>query len=197
MGDFGDKRNAEGYHDPTPYKAIKNMIKPGEIWIFHKKDNTEVEVLVVAFSDDVATILFLMDEYKDGCVEVVSNGVKYVNPRMLNWSWGSYLNKCVRKLNDQEFNTILDAIENVLVVMIGKKEVKPLHPELEAKNAELRELEQRLADMETNKAFVESCCDMIQAELNKTKAEADKYKVQFEMIKGMYDALTEKILQRA
>ena len=121
MGDFGDKRNAEGYHDPTPYQAIKNMIKPGEIWTFQRKDNTEAEVLVVAFSDNVATILYLMDDYKDGCIEVVSKGVKYVNPRMLNWSWGGFLGKCVRKLSVQEFNQVGVEIEKILAIRIVKE----------------------------------------------------------------------------
>ena len=116
-----DKKNAEGYSDPTPYQAVKNMIKPGEIWTFQKKDNTEVEVLVVAFNDNVATILFLMDDYKDGCVECVSKSLKYVNPRMLNWTWGGYLNRCIRKMSVQEFNQIGLELEKVLSVKVGKE----------------------------------------------------------------------------
>ena len=189
MGDFGDKRNAEGYYDPTPYQAIKNMVKPGEIWTFQKKDNTEAEVLIVAFGDNIATILYLMDEYKDGCIECVSKSLKWVNPRMLNWAWGGYLSKRVKKVDDQEFDLILDSVEDVLDVVIEKKEVKPLVPELEAKDAELKVLRCRVQEYE-KKVIAQT------DELSMARIEASKYKIQLDMMKSMYSDLMEKFLQR-
>lgn len=186
MGDFGDKRNAEGYYDPTPYQAIKNMIKPGEIWTLQKKDNTETEVLIVAFGDNIATILYLMDEHKDGCVECA---LKFVNPRMLNWCWGGYLGKRVKKLGDQEFDLILDGVEDVLDVVIEKKEVTPLVPELEAKDEELKALHCLCKELDSKAAkYIES--------YKLANNENEKLKIQLEMLKGMYSDLMEKFLQR-
>ena len=146
MDNFAEKKNAEGYSDPTPYQAIKNMVKPGEIWTFKKKDNTEVEVLVIAFGDSIATILYLMDEYKDGCVECVSKSLKWLNPRMSNWTWSGYLNRCVRKLSDQEFDQIMTELEKVLAVKIGKEA-----DSVAAKHAEAH----RQADKEAEKLRIQ------------------------------------------
>lgn len=195
MGDFGDKRNAEGYHDPTPYQAIKNMIKPGEIWTFQKKDNTEVDVLVVAFSDNVATILFLMDEYKDGCIEIVNSNdwhdVMWVNPRMLNWSWGGYLCKCVRKLDIQEFATVSMEIEKVLSVKIQREAVVTVnHNEVDKLKAELDSLVCRYKEA-TDIAL------KYEVRLKEAESDADKYRIQLDMMKTMYSDLMEKFLQRA
>ena len=141
MDNFAEKKNSEGYSDPTPYQAINNMVKPGEIWTFKKKDNTEAEVLVVAFSEKIATILFLMDEYKDGCVECVSDSLMWVNPRMLNWTWNGYLNKRIRKLSVQEFNQIGLELEKVLAVKIGKEA-----DHMAAKHAEAHEQAEKEAE---------------------------------------------------
>ena len=198
MDNFAEKKNSEGYSDPTPYKAIKNMIKPGEIWTFQKKDNTEPEVLVVAFSDSVATILFLMDEYKEGCVECVSKSLKWVNPRMLNWSWGGYLNKCIRKLDDREFKQITAQLEKVLSVKVCKeldskanpvpdpaasREVENMKHELDALYCRCKELDSKAAK------YVEA--------YKQANNEVEKTKVQLEMLKGMYSELMEKYLKRA
>ena len=193
-----DKKNAEGYSDPTPYQAARNMIHPGEVWTFNKKDDTEAEVLIVAYNNEVATILYLMDECKDGCVDVFGSKPRFVNPRMLNWAWGSYLGKCVRKLDFQEFAEITVEIEMVLSVKIQREAVVTVNPnEVDKLKNELLALESKLADMDADKAFVDVCCDQLQAELNKAKSEAQKYKIQFEMLNTMYSDLTEKLLKRA
>ena len=192
-----DKKNAEGYSDPTPYQAVKNMVKPGEIWTYMKKDNTEAEVLVVAFSDSIATILFLMDEYKDGCVECVSKSLKWTNPRMMNWAWGGYLNRRVRKLSDQEFDQILAELEKILTVKIGKEADSMANPvpdpaasrEVEAMKAELDAMRCRAKEADS---MAKKCKEAYIEAFN----EAEKLKIQIDMLKGMYSDLMDKFLQR-
>lgn len=186
MAEYGLNKNAEGYHDPTPYQAIKNMVKPGEIWTFQKKDNTEAEVLVVAFGDNIATILYLIDEYKDGCVECA---LKWVNPRMLNWSWGGFLSKRVKKLSDHEFDQILDAVEDALEIQIPTKEVAPIPVDL-AKEDELKALHYLLEEAEKRAVALSD-------ELSMARIEASKGKIQLATMKEMYSDLMEKFLQRA
>ncbi len=191
MGDFGEKRNAEGYYDPTPYQAIRNMIKPGEIWTFQKRDNVETEVFVVAFSDNVATILFLMDECKVGCVECGAS--RYVNPRMMNWAWGGYLSKRVRKLTDEEFDRVLGDIEDALEIQIPIKKVEPdpaASHEVEAMKHEIDALRCRYKEADS---MANEYADRYKEE----KAKADTYKIQLDMMKSMYSDLMEKFLQRA
>lgn len=191
MGDFGDKRNAEGYHDPTPYQAIKNMIKPGEIWTFQKKDNTEAEVLIVAFGDNIATILYLMDEYKDGCVECVSKSLKWVNPRMLNWTWGGFLMKCVKKLDIQEFAAISMEVEKVLAVKISREAVITVNPD------ELKAMKCRNDELHKALICAEDRANHNMKIAEDAEAEATKLRIQLDTIKGMYSDLMEKFLQRA
>lgn len=192
MDNFAEKKNAEGYSDPTPYQAIKNMVKPGEIWTFQKKrDNTEAEVLVVAFGDNIATILYLVDECKDGCVECVSKSLKWVNPRMLNWTWGGFLGKCVRKLDIKEFAAISVEIEKVLAVKISREAFVTVNPnEVDNLKAELNAMHHRCVELDSKAAkYFES--------YKLEKNEAEKMKVQLDTIKEMYSDLMEKFLQRA
>jgi hypothetical protein len=156
-----------------------------------KKDNTETEVLVLAFGDDVATILFLVDEEKDGCVECVSKSLKWVNPRMLNWTWGGYLMKCVKKLDAVEFKQIQAEVERVLSVKVGKElDSKANHvpdlensPMLEVLGAKLDEL-QKLADARSD-------------ELSMERINHGKCRKQLQIMKEMYSELMEKYLKRA
>lgn len=190
MAEYGLYKNAEGYADPTPYQAIKNMVKPGEIWTFQKKDNTEAEVLIVAFGDNIATILYLMDEYKDGCVECA---LKWVNPRMLNWSWGGFLSKRVKKLTDDEFDQILDVVEDALEIQIPVKEVEP-DP---AASREIVEMKHELDALYCRYKEADSMAGKYAEAYKQANNEAEKLKIQLEMLKGMYSDLMEKFLQRA
>ena len=198
MGNIYDKKNAEGYSDPTPYQAIRNMIKPGEVWTFRKKDDAEAEVLVVAFNDNVATILFLMDEYKEGCIEVVSTDVKWVNPRMLNWSWGGYLCKCVRKLSVQEFDQVLAEIEKILSVQVVKEADAMANPVPDpVRSAEIVAMKQELDAMCIRVKEADAVAHKYEASFAEAKAEAEKNKIQLDLMKSMYAELMEKFLQRA
>ena len=188
--DMFDKKNSEGYSDPTPYQAIKNMIKPGEVWTSQRKDGVDAEVLVVAFNDNVATILHMMDEYKDGCIEVVGSDVKWVNPRMLNWSWGGYLGKRVRKLDLQEFAQVSMEIEKILAVKIQREAVVTVNPnEVDKLKAELNHLTSRLK--EANDIAVK-----YETRLKEAESDSEKYKIQLDLMKTMYADLMEKFLQR-
>lgn len=116
MGDFGERKNSEGYADPTAYQAIKNMVKPGEIWRMKTDSGKENEVLAVACTDNVVTILYLVDTDKGGCVPV---GSKWVNPAMLNWTWRQFLPHFVRKLSESEFAEVLGNIQEVLRLKVA------------------------------------------------------------------------------
>lgn len=199
MDNFAEKKNGEGYSDPTPYQAIQNMIKPGEIWTYMKKDSTETEVLVIAFSDNIATILFLMDEYKDGCIECVSKTVKWTNPRMMNWAWGGYLHKCVRKLSVQEFNQIGLELEKVLAVKICKEaDSMALKPCLDpALVHDIEVMKKELDAMRCRAKEADCMANEYRAEFKHAHDEAEKLKIQLEMMKSMYSDLMDKFLQRA
>lgn len=186
-----DKKNAEGYSDPTAYQAVKNMIKSGEVWTVQRKDDAQCEVLVVAYNDNVATILYLLDEYKAGCIEVVGSDVKWVNPRMLNWTWGGYFGKCVRKLSVQEFNQVGVEMEKILAIRIVNETVHdPMDsPEIESMKAELAALHCRCNE-------TDAVALKYEIRLKKAESDADKYRIQLDLMKDMYADLMEKFLQK-
>ena len=197
MGNIYDKKNAEGYSDPTPYQAIRNMVKPGEVWTFRKKDDTESEVLVVAFNDNVATILFLMDECKDGCVECVGSDLQYVNPRMLNWSWGGYLSRCVRKLSEQEFDQVIAEIEMVLAVKVTKEADSMANPVPDpAVFREIEEMKHELDAVRCHWKEADSMAGKYSEAYKQANNEVEKLKIQLDMLKGMYADLMDKFLQK-
>lgn len=193
-----DKKNGEGYSDPTPYQAIKNMVKPGEIWTFQKKDYTEAEVLVVGFGDNIATILYLMDEYKEGCIECFSKSQKWVNPRMLNWTWAGYLNKCVRKLDDREFKWITAQVEKVLSVKVGNEadavENTAFTPD---RAAEIVAMKHELDAMRIREKEAETVAENHAKAHRLAEKESEKLRIQLALMKEMYADLMDKFLQGA
>lgn len=202
MQSMYDKKNAEGYSDPTAYQAIKNMVKPGEVWTFQKKDNTEAEVLIIAFNDNIATILYLMDEFKEGCIEIVNpndlHDVRYVNPRMLNWTWGGFLGKRVTTLTDPEFNQVLTEIEDVLSVRIVKEtDSVENHGIDQAVFRETVEMKDELDALRRDYKELYSKLEKYQVLYERASGEAERLKVQLDTIKEMYSDLMEKFLQRA
>lgn len=169
------------------------MIHPGEIWTLNGKNDKESEVLIVAYNDNIATILYLMDECKDGCVPCGFDEFtlcKYVNPRMLNWTWGGYLGKRVQKLNLQAIAEISVAIEKVLSVKIEREAVVTVNPnEVDHLKADKKALLCRCRELDDKAA---KSIEMYK----QANEEALKYKIQLDTIKEMYSDLMEKYLQK-
>lgn len=160
MTDVSIKRNASGYYDETPYKAVFRGAQPGEIW----KTSLGKEYLVVAaHNDNLFTVLGLFDQYKPDSMEITSRQVMYTNPAMLQYMFGNTLSDFVKALSDSEFNEVVDAVSDALCITVKvnkvevedgtverlnetvarqKEEMQQLRVTLEATNATMRVVEQ-------------------------------------------------------
>lgn len=120
MDRYGDmKRNASGYYDETPYKALTGMYNPGEIWTHTNSGN---EVLILKDHDGFCTVLRLVDEEgKAGCISIVSRALKYTHPGMVQYVFNTQLGMMVKKLPDEEFKAVQEAVARALGLPLTKK----------------------------------------------------------------------------
>lgn len=187
MADYGLKKNAEGYADPTAYKAITGIQKPGEILAYKGGD-----ALIIKNHGTFCSILRLKDkECGDNCTEI---GGRYTDPRMLSYAVNDNFSTYQGKITPGEFGWVLAEIENALgieiephtasaVSAVSASENVRLKEELDVMQARLKESELRAVD------HVERCAV--------AEDEAMRCKIQLDLLKQMYSDLMEKFLQRA
>lgn len=110
--EYGLKRNAEGYVDPTAYKAIVEADKPIAGDIFHEGD---AEWLVLANNDGVLNVLKLLDESTANTVEVKSRAIKHTDPRYVQYRfYNPHTFELVKSIPQSDLDSILDAVRDVL-----------------------------------------------------------------------------------
>lgn len=110
MADFGLNGNGSGYYDETAYKAFMGMAKAGDIWTTY--DGRE-EVLILRNQGTFCNCLTLTDESRDKqCIEI--SGAGYTNPGMIKYLFNQRLGRFVRKIPEDEFAQIRDAVEDAM-----------------------------------------------------------------------------------
>lgn len=185
MADYGLKKNNEGYADPTAYKAITGMQKPGEIWSYKGRD-----ALIIKNQGTFCNIL-LLGEYNPKGTNIEIHG-QFTQPNMISYAFNDYLNNYQGRVTPDEFESVLDAIEEALGIDLAPKaasiavdtqENRKLKEELDAMTARFKETDALLT------AHMEMCATAENA--------ATKYRIQLEMMQQMYSDLMEKFLQRA
>lgn len=174
MADYGLRKNAEGYPDPTAYEALMGMAKPGEIWAYKDK-----KVLIVKNHGKYCSTL-MVGEYKHGSIEVTGG---FVQPSMISYAFNDLLTFCDGKVTEDEFEEVMEEIGAALGIAIcrevdGNQNADELN--------RMRKREKESADLlriyeEQSKASLE---------------EAVKCRNQLELLKGMYSELLEKFMQR-
>lgn len=134
MSDFGLKRNGSGYYDETAYKGL-TMKRPGEIWTSYNGD-----VLIIAAHDRHCTTLKLKEKgdlFTDGLLTV--DGDKCTDPAMLGYTFNDTITSYVKRLPDDEFDEIIEAINLALAIDI------PIH-RTEEKPAEIKVIDRKAED---------------------------------------------------
>lgn len=188
-------RNAEGYNDPTPYNAIKNMenggatmeFRKGEIFEMESK-NGEVRYALVVSSDERAEDKLLnvivMNDRPVGRINVpvVCHGIHYADCGYVSFTSNERLGNFVRKATDKEIAEV-DAgimkslgIENVCV---APTDDKSLLDELKAYKEAFAELKKAHREQE-NKAYNDTIA---------IRTERDLYK-------SLYDQILERLVAR-
>ena len=111
MGDFGIKRNASGYYDETPYKAITKGPQPGEIWTHRTLDDY---VLILARDERVCAMLKLDDRFREGKIGVRARALMYTDPLKLSYCFFDQLGAYVKTLPEKEFAFVKKTVAHTL-----------------------------------------------------------------------------------
>lgn len=113
-------RNASGYYDETAYKAIREVMsmesKVGEIWTMALNTKDQVrQFLVLADHGNFVTGLPLYDiEREEHDISVLSRIRMYSNSAMISYSFADRLIEFVKRISDDELNSILRNIAESL-----------------------------------------------------------------------------------
>ena len=111
MSDFGIKRNASGYYDETPYKAIRKGPQPGEIWTHRTISDY---VLVLARDERVCAMLRLDDRFREGKIVVRARSQMYTDPLKLSYCFHDQLGAYVKTLPEKEFEGVKKIVAQTL-----------------------------------------------------------------------------------
>lgn len=187
-------RNASGYYDSTAYEAIKNIIESekvnrmtinqGEIWEIKQNNGTYRNVIVLAVHDDVAQVLQLIDVGNSYSIEINCQGIKYTDPRKIQYTFNDTFTDFIRNLKTEEFDKIMNAVADCLGLSTHHTEeaVEPVDFQEELKNA----MKKPVIEM-TQDSIVFNQADT--EELIKAKAERD-------IFKGLYEKLLADVMQK-
>lgn len=118
-------RNGSGYYDPTAFEAIKNIIKSekvkkvktmekGEIWEIQQNNGTYKDVIVLSTGGDVAQVIQLSERGNDFSLTVNCQGIKYTDPRKIQYAFSDVFTTFIRALRDDEYKNIMGAVAEVL-----------------------------------------------------------------------------------
>ena len=177
MGDFGLRKNSEGYNDPTAYYAIRGMAKSGEVWTY-SAGGYEKQALIIKNNGNYCNVLTLQDEQKNAArIEVYSDSLHYTDPGMLCWLFSSTLGMRVAVLPEAEFEAILDEVQDALGL--------ELVTHTEGGNVDTEAMEKELIMMKHELDTAKAAC-----------ASMESLEVQLETYKGLYVDLLNKLLKR-
>ena len=129
------KKNSEGYYDMTAYEAVKTTdVNPqrGEIWQMY----TDKKMLVIQTGFKRHVVLTLMPDERGNRICV--GGDMYTNPMLVSYAYYTSFAKLVKKLDDDEFREVCDAVKHALgFAEERKEEPKPVEPPQEDKLKEM------------------------------------------------------------
>lgn len=108
MKDADLKRNASGYYDETPYKAITAPPLPGEVWT-HKMHSDYV--LILNSNEKFSVVLKMDDKSRDGKIPVKTRAQKaclvmYTDPMKVSYLFNDLLEAYKWTLADVDFAEI-------------------------------------------------------------------------------------------
>ena len=190
MTDISIKRNASGYYDETPYKAVFRGAQPGEIW----KTSLGKEYLVIAaHNSNMYTVLCLFDQYKPDTMEVTSRQLMYTNPAMIQYLFGTNFTEFVKELSEDEFDKIVEAVSDELCITVKVNKVE---------DSTVERLEQTVEKQKDELQYLRAQLNQSADELTLTKSERDYFKeltaakaANNEMA-GMYQKMYYEVLDR-
>lgn len=185
------RKNVEGYTDPTAAPTLSKK-EPGDIWAY--KDG---ECLIIKGHSGFATILRLhdRDQYGDR-VKVADrdDGPAYVDPAFLITGRYSDMGKYVETLDVETFTQVIRAVEDAAGLhLLAATDANTGHKE-EAPTHEAAQLQEELEAAQRRVEILEAHLGFKKAEIDAANNTAKKAKDQLELLRDMYDALLQTVL---
>lgn len=188
-------KNAEGYHDPVPYGAIKTIesrkymeVKRGEIYEI-RMQNGEYRPAIIISSEERSTaamqsVIILSDEAK-GMINVpVICGVKqWVDCGMVSFVFRERISNYIRTATKEEIAEIDAGIMRSLGLDLDDNS-EELRKQLECKRMENEDLRKMVEDLKVKEVSVPD-----NAEVIKMQTERDLYK-------SLYENMFARLLER-
>ena len=167
------KRNASGYNDETPYKALTTSPKPGDVWV--RQDGANM--FVVAVNGYICNTLRMNDTPKDVTSVEIKHGNKswWVNIPYIGFILAGDLVSYQFCVDDEQF----------MIIRTGIGEVLGLYDEEEEAEA-ISENEDTQVELKVMQAEVESA----QRKMHLAQEQVCFYR-------EMYERLLDKVIGRA
>lgn len=177
------KRNASGYYDETPYKALTTSPKPGDVWV--RQDGANM--FVVAVNGYICNTLRMNDTPKDAASVEIKHGNKswWVNIPYIGFIRAGDLVSYEFNVEDEQFMSIKTEIGEALGLYEDEEEAEEA-----VSNSELTD---DLVKFKLEYGVLEGRCEELENVLRQTLKRAEK----LEAYREMYEKLLDKVIGRA
>lgn len=177
------KRNASGYYDETPYKAMTTGPKPGDVWV--RQDGANMLVIVV--NGNICNTLRMNDTQKDANSIEIKHGDRswWVNAPYIGFIRAGDLVSYEFNVEDEQLMSIKTEIGEALGLYEDEEEAE----EAVSNN----ELTDDLVKLKIEYGELEGKCATLELELQQTLERAAK----LEAYREMYESLLDKVIGRA
>lgn len=179
-----DRRNGEGYFDPTAYLAIRSMAKEERMKEFKAGDIVEIETqyttkeaVIVAAHGTYATVLQLNEnEPRENAFEIRSRQIMWADTGKVGYCFEDKITGLVRTLSNDEMTSMLEAVAETLGISAETK----------------REPDTQAGQMAAHNG--PHADEELLEKIHKVEAECCRAEAQAEVYRGMYADLLERVL---
>lgn len=117
MGDYGLKKNAEGYTDPTA-AATLNRPEPGDVWEYNG-----TRCLIIKNHGRWSTILQLTDnDHPNNAKVMTRNGPAYTDARLITYGQHTKMGRYIETVSVEDFKRVIEAVEVALSIQLPRVE---------------------------------------------------------------------------
>lgn len=180
------KRNASGYYDETPYKALTTGPKPGDVWV--RQDGANM--LVVAVNGYICNTLRMNDTPKDATSFEIKHGSRswYVNIPYIGFIRAGDLVSYAFNVGDELLMNIKTEVGEALGLYAEEEQEEETDEGVS--NSELTD---DLIKLKIEYGELEGKCEELEIVLQQAIERAAK----LEAYREMYENLLDKVIGRA
>ena len=196
MNDYGLKKNAEGYTDPTA-AATLNRKEPGDIWTYNGG-----ACLIIKNHGKFSTILLLEDQEKHtNQVKIMTkSGPMYADQRLLTYGLHVKMTRYIETVSVEDFKQVIEAVEDAVgLSLLATVEMVNTAPgdegaKLLELSGQVAQLQEQLTAAREHMGTLEHLQNLKAAELTAANNAATKARNQLELLREMYNELLAKVV---